>query len=383
MSIFLNFVAKAYILLQSYKKLGRGEEPNLEPDLKDRKILVELDKNARQSFSEIGEKIKMSPQLVRFRVNRMVEEGIIKGFVTFVNLEKLGNKIFNMCIQLKHMPEDREHELIERLKQVPHINWLCSTNGRYDLIIGVNAADMHQFQFIFSQITSIFEHEIIDDGMFFCMDSWQMPYPLVKGQEKPLDTPEVGVKLHPIVKLQPIDYHIIQELAGNARITSHDIAKKHKADIHTVTQHIDSLIKNKIIMAFKPLIDMTKLGYQWHLVLFKLKYVDPHTRQQFMEFLKTLPQTFFVVHGFGNWDMQAEFYCKDDHDYNQVMNTIFPDKFHNIIKNQHEIRILKEHKCNWYPVGKVEEPYQSKIGDWTQKSKVPAKEKELRVPIRK
>ncbi len=336
----------------------------MEPDLKDRKILVELDKNARQDFSEIGEKIGMSPQLVRFRVNRMVQEGIIKGFVTFVNLEKLGHRIFNVCLSLKHIPSQREKELIERLKEIPHINWLCSTNGKYDLIIGINAADMQQFQFLFSQITSIFEHEIVDDGMFICMDSWQLPYPLLKGQEKPLDTPDVGVRIDQQVKLQPIDYHIINELAVNARMTCREIARKHKADIHTVTQHFNTLVKNKIIVAFKPIIDMGKLGYNWHLVLFKLKYVDAHTRKQFMEFLKSLPETFFVVHGFGNWDMQLEFFCKTDDEYNDIMNKIFPERFNTIIKKQHELKITHEHKCIWYPVGKVEEAVQSNLNQW-------------------
>jgi hypothetical protein len=70
------------------------------------------------------------------------------------------------------------------------------------------------------------------------------------------------------------------------------------------------------------------------------------------------------VHGFGNWDMQAEFYCKDDHEYNQVMNRIFPEKYHNIIKSQTELRILQEHKCVWYPVGKVAEPIQTNLNRW-------------------
>lgn len=333
------------------------------PDLKDRKILAELDKDARQSFSEIGHTIGMSPQLVRFRVNKLLQQGVIKGFVTFINLEKLGHQIFNVCLQLKHMTQERENELIERLKQVPHVNWLCKTRGRYDLIIGINAADMQQFQFLFGQIASVFDHEIIDDGMFLCMDSWQMPYPLLSG--KPAETPfDVGIKLDTPVKLQQLDYLIIQELAGNARIPSIDLAKKFKVDVHTIIQHINNLVKNKIIVGFKPLIDMAKFGYEWRLALFKLKYVDAQTRKQFMEFLKSIPQTFFVVHGFGNWDMQAEFYCKDEKEYREILNKIFPEKYHDIVKSQHQLQIVQEHKCNWYPVGKIEELKQTKVEDF-------------------
>jgi DNA-binding Lrp family transcriptional regulator len=336
----------------------------LDIDLKDRKILAELDKDARQTFSDIAKKVGLSQQVVSYRVQRLVENGIIKSFVTFINLEKLGHRIFNFCLKLKHMTEEHEQELIERVVHIPHVNWLCSTTGGYDLIIGVNAADMQQFQFLFNQITSIFEHEIVDDGMFITMDSWQLPYPVLPDARKLLVTPEVGIKLEQPVKLQHIDYEILRELAANARITTNELARKFKTSVSTVAYHLDYLIKNKIIMGFKPLLDMSKLGYNWHLVLFKLKYVDGTMRKQFMEFLKTIPQTFFVVHGFGNWDMQAEFYCKDDHEYNQVMNRIFPEKYHNIIKSKTELRILQEHKCVWYPVGNVEELVQTNLQKW-------------------
>jgi DNA-binding Lrp family transcriptional regulator len=243
----------------------------LEIDLKDRKILAELDKDARQTFSHIAKKIGLSQQVVGYRVQRLIDNGIIKSFVTFINLEKLGHRIFNICLMLKHMTEEHEQELIERVSRIPHVNWLCTTTGGYDLIIGVNAADVQQFQFLFNQITSILEHEIVDDGMFICMDSWQMPYPVLPDARKLPATPEVGIKLEQPVKLQHLDYEILRELAGNARVTNNELARKFKTSVSTITYHIDYLIKNKIIMGFKPLLDMGKLNYNWHLVLFKFK----------------------------------------------------------------------------------------------------------------
>jgi Lrp/AsnC family leucine-responsive transcriptional regulator len=338
----------------------------LDIDLKDKKILAELDKDARQTYSQIAKRVGLSQQVVSYRVQRLLNNGVIKSFLTFINLEKLNHHIFNICLNLKHMTEEHQQELIERVSKLPHVNWLCTTTGGYDLIIGVNAGDTHQFQFVFGQITSILEHEIVDDGMFICMDSWQLPYPVLPETRKMLVQPDVGIRLDQPVKLQHLDYQILQELAGNARVTNQELARKFKTSISTISYHIDNLIKNRIIMGFKPLLDMSKLDYNWHLVLFKLKYVDAHTRKQFTEFLKSIPQTFFVVHGFGNWDMQAEFYCKDDHEYNQVMNKIFPEKFHNIIKTQKELRVLKEHKCVWYPVGKIQEPVQTSLDQWVK-----------------
>jgi len=47
-------------------------------DLKDRKILYELDLNARQSLNEIGKKVGLNKDSVAYRIKRMEDEGIIK-----------------------------------------------------------------------------------------------------------------------------------------------------------------------------------------------------------------------------------------------------------------------------------------------------------------
>ncbi len=335
----------------------------MEFDLKNIKILTELDKNCRQPYSDIAKTVNLSQQSVSRRINKLLQEGVLKQFVTFINLEYIGFRVINICLKLKHMPQAEEEHLLQLISDIPHVNWLCSLSGSpYDLIIGIHAADVSHFERLFNQITGIFEHEIIDDGWFNCMDSFQLPYPLQK--RKPEVPSSIGVKLGPKLALQRLDYLILQELASNARITNQELAKKFKTGIQTITAHIQRMEQDNVIQGYKPLIDMQKLGYQWHLVLFKLKYVDAETKKQFMEFLKSIPQTFFVVHGVGNWNMQVEFYCKNNDEYGQVMNTIFPQKYHKIIKTQHELIILKEHKCIWYPAAKVEEAIQTKLGKW-------------------
>ena len=46
-------------------------------DVKDKKILAELDTNARQSNSQIGKKVKLSKEVIKYRIDKMIEAGII------------------------------------------------------------------------------------------------------------------------------------------------------------------------------------------------------------------------------------------------------------------------------------------------------------------
>ena len=59
-------------------------------DAKDRKILYQLDINSRRSFSQIGKKVGLHKDVVAYRVNKLQEKGIIKGFYTETDDYKLG-----------------------------------------------------------------------------------------------------------------------------------------------------------------------------------------------------------------------------------------------------------------------------------------------------
>ena len=59
-------------------------------DKKDLKILRELERNARKSSKAIGKAIGLHPDVVRYRIDRLVKQNIIASFLTFVNFAKIG-----------------------------------------------------------------------------------------------------------------------------------------------------------------------------------------------------------------------------------------------------------------------------------------------------
>lgn len=59
----------------------------------DQKILTLLIKNARLTYSEIGEQIGISRVAVRARVSAMEEQGIIEEYTTIINPQKINGAI--------------------------------------------------------------------------------------------------------------------------------------------------------------------------------------------------------------------------------------------------------------------------------------------------
>ena len=55
-------------------------------DLKDKKLLVALSQNSRASHNQLGKAVGISKSAVPYRIKRLREEGIIRRFMTVVNL---------------------------------------------------------------------------------------------------------------------------------------------------------------------------------------------------------------------------------------------------------------------------------------------------------
>lgn len=120
---------------------------NFKLDDLDKQILVELQKDSRKPFQEISRDLIVSGGTVHVRVNKMKEEGIIKGSRIIVDPIRLG---YNVCAYIGinlHNAGDTT-QVIEQLKNMGEIVEAHYTTGSYSLFIKVlakNIQNLHHF----------------------------------------------------------------------------------------------------------------------------------------------------------------------------------------------------------------------------------------------
>ncbi|MBW2969716.1 Lrp/AsnC family transcriptional regulator [Candidatus Woesearchaeota archaeon] len=344
----------------------------LKLDLKDRRILHELDHNARIPFSRLGKKIGLSESVVRYRVERLLSSGVLRGFVAFVDTYELGFRHYNVFLKLKVISEKKEADIFEGLKRLPSVCWLVSTSGQYNLVAGVLAKDVEEFEDAFNSMMRVLENCVDEDSVLIASGAFQFSYPLLeKRQEIKPAVLNAGQK----VKLSRVDFGILQELSKDPRISVLDISKKLNLSFSIVSRHFSSLLSSGYIQGFKPWINMEKLGKYYYIVLLKLKYVDRRTRNSFIEGLKQLPQTYFITNGVGNWSVQVEFFCSDDSEFRKVMNKIFPSQKSDIVKEHTELRVNDELKCVFYPIGLSAGAMQTSLSSWYEQKNINKRKK--------
>lgn len=98
----------------------------------DYKIIQILSNNSRLSYAEIGRKIALSQSATKERVLNLIENGIIKGFETSIDFEKLGYGL-KVIISIK-FKNDEFKRFIDDLKKFPEILSCKRVTGEYCLV---------------------------------------------------------------------------------------------------------------------------------------------------------------------------------------------------------------------------------------------------------
>lgn len=105
----------------------------------DRKILNILQNNFRISYKELGKKVKMAASSVHNRVQKMLDEGIIKKEDTIINPMEAGFQtiaILGLSVEPLKM-----NEVADKIANFDEVQLIATTTGDHDIVARVIAND--------------------------------------------------------------------------------------------------------------------------------------------------------------------------------------------------------------------------------------------------
>ncbi len=124
----------------------------------DKRILDELQRNARISNLELADKVGLSASPCLRRVRQLEEAGLIKGYVTLLNASALGLKLMALVqISMDRHTPDRFDLFEGSIKSHPQVlECILITGQSADYQLKVLVKDMEEYQdFLLNTITRI------------------------------------------------------------------------------------------------------------------------------------------------------------------------------------------------------------------------------------
>ena len=132
----------------------------------DHLILELLQRNARLTMRELGEKVNMSAPSVSERVKRLEERGIITGYHASVCLDKLDKKVHGYIL-VANLPYHRTDEFYRLVRETPEL-YCAETvlSGGQEAILKVACSDTKRLREInlsfYPICTSTTAHLVVD-----------------------------------------------------------------------------------------------------------------------------------------------------------------------------------------------------------------------------
>lgn len=101
-------------------------------DKKDLKILKNLHKNIRPSYSKISKELGITENAVKYRINKLTKSGVVKGYFADIASHALGINI--RVIFMLNVKSHDYNNSINKLKSYPEIAKIYRCSGTYSLI---------------------------------------------------------------------------------------------------------------------------------------------------------------------------------------------------------------------------------------------------------
>src|SRR3989338_6678514 len=192
--------------------------------IKDRKILAELDLDARTTFQAIGKRTRLSKETVIYRVKRLEKEGIIVRYTTLVNFARLGFTGYAVYSRFQDVNDDLKQEIIEHLERMPSLYWIFLTGGKFDIAFGLLAKNVFQFNRAYYAILNQYGRHLVDNTIAIRTELRQHKRGYLANSKAEMIHPPFFGKDPDVEELDKLDSQVLSILSNNARLPVVEIA---------------------------------------------------------------------------------------------------------------------------------------------------------------
>jgi DNA-binding Lrp family transcriptional regulator len=318
-------------------------------DLKDRKILYQLNLNSRQSYSQIGKKVGLHRNNVIYRVNRLIEKGVIKKFFTSIDSFKFGYVFLRFFIKLQYTPPDIKEKIIKTLIESKFSMSVGIVEGKFDLVVYMIDIDYLKFKGYWNKFLDEYRNHIADQvfSMFIGSDIYPFSFLLEDSDPEKIKRDKIKkFRDETIPNLDNLDVEILKQIEHDSRKSTIDLAKNLKVSTATINSRISNLLKSGIIKAFRVNIDFSKLGYQVFRLDINLK--ERTKIKDIANFISRNPHVRWQGYSIGYVDLEFELILRNILELHKFMEEI-SKKFPDSIKDFSYYSTIEHVKYTHYP----------------------------------
>ncbi|AGA10417.1 Lrp/AsnC family transcriptional regulator [Sinorhizobium meliloti] len=137
----------------SRTEVGDSAVAKYTPDDLDRRIIAHLRADGRASLSKLSDALGVARGTVQNRLDRLLETGTLLGFTVRVREDYDVNTVH--AVMMIEVVGKSTTQVVRKLRGMPEIYTLHTTNGNWDLVANIRAANLSEFDRILREVRMI------------------------------------------------------------------------------------------------------------------------------------------------------------------------------------------------------------------------------------
>lgn len=317
----------------------------------DLKILYELEQDCRRSLEDIAKRTGLSKQTLHYRIARLVEGGVISGFITAIDAAKLGFVQHEVWIQLALLDEKKKQEFIDFLVAHGNVAQVEECQGKYDIRIIMLAENTVRFKSIFKDILKSFPGYVKDYSVAIIFDRIDFPSSyLTDGKQEKRRFMKFDSEPKKI-DYDEQDMRVLKGLSENARVPLNELAEAAGISPNTARQRIERLEKEGVIRQYTVSIQPSAIALLHCELMVSAHGLSGQNMLDLEGFCIANRDIVSLRKMVGKWDLGISIIAGDG---KRLQDSLieFRSRFANVIKEFEFAQIPQVHKRAYLPKGK-------------------------------
>lgn len=137
----------------------------------DRKILAILRRDGRITFTDLAQQVGLSKTPCQQRVRRLVEKGVITGFVAIVDPAKVGlDHVAFAEVKLSDTREAALRQFNAAVRAIPEVEECHMIASSFDYLLKVRTVDIRRYRIVLGEKISSLPH-VASTSTFVAMET--------------------------------------------------------------------------------------------------------------------------------------------------------------------------------------------------------------------